>query len=333
MSRPTNGSNPALWIAGLALPFLALPRAGFAADDPKAQARQLFERGAKAVQEGSASEGVALLEQAEALFHAPTHWLYLARGRARLGQLVAAREVYQKLAAEPLSPTASKGFRDAKARGIEELAGLEERLPKIVVSVQPTGAEGLQIERDGASFDLSELGRPVAVDPLPTSLSARASGLEAGKVTVNPAERTTTEVRLLLHPIGQADAPPSLVSVVDTGWSPIRVAGVSLLAVGGGVLAAGGVFGALHFSTSAGADDRYSECNTCESEVTTLDRRAALFGNLGIGLLAGGAALFGGGIVLYASGGSPRVAEGESGSAARLELTLGGPGIALSGTY
>src|SRR5579883_2443273 len=50
--------------------------------------------------------------RAEALVHAPTHLLYIARTEAKLGQLVEASETYARIQHEALAPDAPKAFVD-----------------------------------------------------------------------------------------------------------------------------------------------------------------------------------------------------------------------------
>lgn len=271
--------------------------------DSKTKARDLFKAGAKAIEQGKHAEGLPLLEQAEALFHAPTHLLFIARAQAALGKLLEARDSYKKLVDEQLPASASDAFKDAQATGSTELAALDRRIPKLVVKPRPENAPGLEITMNGEKLGPERLGVPFDVGPGSFTFKARADGLEASNVTVDAVERSTTEVRLVLHPFGQKGLDDSGSSVVETkqgDWPPIKVAGVGLMAGGGAALAAGGVMGALHFLRTGEADDKFAECRaSCREEVESLDADAALFGNLAIGLLAAGGAVLGTGIVLF----------------------------------
>ncbi|MBL8741647.1 MAG: hypothetical protein JNK04_11155 [Myxococcales bacterium] len=285
--------------------LLASPQTAFAqkAGDAKSKARDLFKAGAKAIEQGKHAEGLPLVEQAEGLFHAPTHLLWIARGKAGLGQLLEARDAYKKLIDEQLPPNASDAFKEAQAAGSTELAALDKRIPKLVVRPRPENAAGLSITMNGETLGPDRLGVPFDVAPGSFTFKARADGLEASNVTVDAVERSTTEVRLVLHPFGQKGTEDSGVTVVkkDEGWSAMKIAGVALMAGGGAGLAAGGAMGALHFVRKSDADAKYDECGAdCREEVDSLDNESTLFGNLAIGLLAGGAAVLGTGIVLFA---------------------------------
>jgi hypothetical protein len=286
--------------------LLSVPQTALAqkSGDSKSKARDLFKAGAKAIEQGKHAEGLPMVEQAEALFHAPTHLLWIARGKAGLNQLLEARDTYKKLIEEQLPANASDAFKDAQATASTELAALDKRIPKLVVRPRPANAAGLDITMNGEKLGPERLGVPFDVAPGSFTFKARADGLEASNVTVDAVERSTTEVRLVLHPFGQKGPEDSGSSVVKTkqdDWPPMKIAGVGLMAGGGAALAAGGAMGALHFVRTGEADDKYDECGAgCRDEVESLDADAALFGNLAIGLLAGGGAVLGTGIILFA---------------------------------
>ncbi len=273
-----------------------------AAGDNKSQARDLFKKGTKAFDDKKHAEALVLLEQAEGFFHAPTHVLYIARSQAALGKLTEARASYQKLVSETLPPKASDAFRDAQSSGKKELEALDARIPKVIVTPDPKDAPGLVVTMNGTPLAADRLGVEFGVNPGSFSFEAKAEGLEAGRVIVNAAERTTTEVALVLHKIGQKPAVESGAKTVEreAGGSGMRIASFALMGVGGGALVAGGVMGALHFVRSGEADDKFAECGaSCRAEVESLDKDTALFGNAAIGLLAGGGAVVGTGLLLF----------------------------------
>ena len=290
----------------VAPPLVLGPREAFAQKpgDSKSKARDLFKAGAKAIEQGKHAEGLPMVEQAEALFHAPTHLLWIARGKVGVNQLLDARDTYKKLIDEQLPAAASDAFKEAQATASTELAALDKRIPKLIVRPRPENAAGLEIKMNGETLTPDRLGVPFDVPPGSFTFQARATGLEASNVTVDAVERSTTEVRLVLHPFGQRGAEDSGASVVkakEDDWPAMKIAGVSLMAGGAAALAAGGAMGALYFVRTGEADDKYDECGaSCRPEVEALDDDAALFGNLAIGLLAGGGAVLGTGIVLFA---------------------------------
>ena len=113
------------------------------------QARQLAEQGIADIDHGSAADGVALLEQAEAKFHAPTHLLYLARGYDKLGKPGLAAEAYERLIGETLPNYAPDAFRDAQRLGRDELPKLHAKLGRILVSLKGAKVDVATIAVDG----------------------------------------------------------------------------------------------------------------------------------------------------------------------------------------
>lgn len=285
------------------------PPAGPGDDEAKKKARDAFKQGAKALEDKDFERAISLLQQAESYFHAPTHLLYIARTQAAQGKLGAARATYRAVAEEQLPPGASQGFIDAKKAAADELTALEARMPKITLIVTPKPLpRGVSVTMNGAPVPVADLTRTFIVEPASYVFEAKSPTLEAGRVTVDAAERTTTEVRLALHPIGQSNNESGSSVVVSTGstWPVMKIAGMPLMILGGGGLIAGGVLGALHFVRRQEAEDKFQECgSSCQSETLDLDNQGTTFGNAAIGALVGGAALLTTGIVLFVLAPSP----------------------------
>ena len=149
---------------GLGLACLALSaEAGAQSEEEVAGARAAATEGIKAYNDGRWSAALDLFQRAESLLHAPTHLLYMARANAKLGRLVAARELYNKIIREPLGPKAPKAFQSAQEAAREEIAQVEPRLGKLTVTVEaPVGVIPV-VKMDGESFPTALLGvaRPI----------------------------------------------------------------------------------------------------------------------------------------------------------------------------
>lgn len=299
----------------------------------KDEARELFKKGTAALDAKRYDEAVDLLRQAEERFHAPTHLLYMARAQVGAKKLLGAKATYEKLRDEKLPAKTSDAFVDAQKQSVKELEELALRIPKISLRVEPSPADAV-ITMNGEALAADKIGPEMAIDPGKYTFEAKAAGLESGRVTVEAAERTTTEVKLVLVPIGgkqQSGTSTVKTSSASGAWSPMKIASVPLMGLGGAGLVVGGALGALHFVRASEADDKYAECfATCREEVESLDQESATFGSAAIGALAGGAALLATGIVLFAvapSGSSDEAPE----AALRVELLPGG--AALSGRF
>jgi len=331
----------------VALPLAVVSSASAQPSDAKSKARALFEAGATAVEAGKPADGLPKLLEAESLFHAPTNLLYIARAQASLGKLLDSKATYEKLIGEKLAARAPTAFKDAVTDGRKELTELERRIPKVLVKAEPVDAAHLDIVMNGASLDAEKIGVPFAVDPGQYSFEAKADDLEAQKVTVDAAERTTTEVRLLLHAVGATPTANDGKSVVvrrdeggsgEEGFTAIQLASFPMMGVGGAGLVVGGILVGLHFVSQGEADDLADKCapSCTPAEVAAVgskDDDAAAFGTGGIIALSAGAAIATAGVVMFFVG-------GDSGSAptssdAKVTVTpLVGPGfVGVTGTF
>ena len=77
----------AAWLAGMLI--LTLPAAADADERQRSQARRLANRAFHLYQDGEFDQAFSLFEQAQQIYSAPPHLLYMARCMVRLGKLVA----------------------------------------------------------------------------------------------------------------------------------------------------------------------------------------------------------------------------------------------------
>lgn len=298
--------------------------------EDKERARTLFIKGAEAVEGGRAADGLPLLMEAESLFHAPTHLLYIARAQAGTKQLLAARETYKKLIAENLPSKASRPFIEAQATAKSELAALEPRVPRVVVEVEPSPA-GLEVTLDSAALPKG-LGEPIEVDPGDHTVVAKAPGYIDAKVTVAAPEGRETLVHVVLSAVTKpgTKAPPT-TAPDDVGPSGMRIASITLMAVGGAGLAAGGAMGIVSLLKSADADDQFDTCGLpCKAEIESKDQEAATLGTASIVGLSAGAAILTTGIVLFFLDDDGAHEPAQSGSA---KLLMGPGFIGVAGSF
>jgi hypothetical protein len=308
---------------------LAIAAPAMAQEDAKTKARRLFGEGAQAVEQGRPAEGLPKLEEAEALFHAPTHLLYIARAQAKLGKLIEARATYKKLADEQLPPKASDPFKQAQAAGRAELPEIEKRIPVLTVRVDPPNAPGLVVFVDDTDVGVSGGAvAPKEINPGGHTVVVRAGGYKESKTTVDVAEGRTTEIAVALELVKSGGGPVAPPPDDGGGWSAAQIAGVPMMAVGGAGLVAGGVLGVLSLLKTSEADDQFETCGLpCKNEIDDLDQEAATFGTGAIIALAAGAAVLTTGVVLFAVGGSDDPAAPASGAASGSTTLLVSPGF------
>src|SRR5262245_11836028 len=131
----------------LAIGAAGAPGAANAGDPPagRSEARQAAQRATEAFKENRFQDALDELGRAEALVHAPTHVLMMARCRLALGALVEARRLYREVVAEEVAKGAPPAFARAHDDAVAELALLEPRIPELVVKVAPAGATGVSV--------------------------------------------------------------------------------------------------------------------------------------------------------------------------------------------
>src|SRR5262245_10712882 len=117
-------------VAGLTVAVFFLPCRAEAdpSDSDRATARALAAQAHRAVDDKDYATAEDLFARADALVHAPTLLLGLARARAELGKLVAAQETYNQILREGVLPTAPKSFFEALALARKEAAELAPRI-------------------------------------------------------------------------------------------------------------------------------------------------------------------------------------------------------------
>ena len=286
------------------------------ADDDKAakdRARDLAKRGIQASQQARHEEAVELLTEAEGLFHAPTHLLYLARSQAALGKLLEAKATYEKLAGEQIAEGAPAALRDARERGAAELTELDGRIPRLVIRVEPADAAGLVITLSGKPIDAAQVGQPIAIDPGSYVVEAQASGLKGAKRELVAEPSKTLDVTLALATGGSSVGASEGSGA--SGGSTRTILSIGAIGLGVASLGVGTALGVVSLGKRSDADAaeiaaRDPGCDSaCRSQLAqqteALDGDANLFGNLGIVGLGLGGALVATGVVLLLTDGEP----------------------------
>src|ERR1700722_16924400 len=149
----------------LALPALALPavaRAQATSAAPSASdrvtARALAHEGYEAETHGQYAEAADRFQRAEALVHAPTLELGLARAEVGLGKLVEAHETYRRIVREELAPGAPAPFAKAVEDARRELTAIEPRLAWVTIDVPGPPPASVSVSVDGVSLPAAVLG-------------------------------------------------------------------------------------------------------------------------------------------------------------------------------
>lgn len=231
------------WFCAALLACASLaPRLGAAqsppADSDVATARKLTVEGYAALDQRDFARAENRFSRAEALFHAPTVSLGLARARAGLGRLVGAQEAYSRVVHTTVpadaSPVLVKAIEDAR----KELDALTPRVPSIVIVVKGSGTPKVTV--DGTEVSNAALGEQRPIDPGRHVVRAAAPGFVTSEATVTLAEGKTETVTLELKP---GENPPAKEAPAPQA----PPSGGSVMTVSGGA-APGGDQGASHAS-------------------------------------------------------------------------------------
>jgi hypothetical protein len=147
-------------------------------------ARNLAGKGYEALEAGQYKRAIELFEQAEARFHAPPHWLYMARAQIKLGRLLEAKASLEHIADEKLAADAPAPFKEAQASARTELRDLEPKIPSLTVVIEGEAPPGARVLVDDVPLKSEDLGHPVRRNPGPHLIKGEAPGFPAVERTV-----------------------------------------------------------------------------------------------------------------------------------------------------
>jgi hypothetical protein len=295
----------------IAAPALGQPH-GDAADAREAialgrEAKEKYDR-------GDWAGALELFEAAEQKAHSPVLLLYIARCQRNLGRLLRARDVYRRIAEEPLPAGASAPFLAARSDAASDLQALTPRIPRLSVDTSRLPA-GAVIELDGEVVEASRLGQPLAVDPGAHELRARLGSREVARAAVRADEGGSHQVRLVPRAATTPPPKPSPKVVPGGDTKPEAeggsyVPGAVVLGFGVAALAAGV---ALRVVALQKIDDVESRCvgTSCLAEdEEEVDTAIAMQTASTVCFVVGGAAAATGVVLLLVrpGGGDPAVA-------------------------
>jgi hypothetical protein len=277
----------------IALAFGALlvgPGVGRAQPSPaeKAEADALFSDARRLMAKKKYSEACRKLETSQKIDPAGGTLLNLALCHELEGRLATAWVEFSDALAQAKAD--KKPDRVKLAR--EHIAGLEARLPKITIVLEPGRAiEGLRVKRDAQIVADALFGTAVPVDPGDHVVSAEAPGYvdwqttikvgpgEAQVVTIPPLrESSTPRAAGSTSASASAARPPP----PDRSTLGLVVGGVGVVALGVGTY-----FGLRTLSLKGASDDLCPTSTTCSAEGVERMRDArtsATIANIGLGV-------------------------------------------------
>jgi pentatricopeptide repeat protein len=276
--------TPALGVAQKALPPAAPDT------DRQTVARAKAQEGLRLFGEDHWADALAAFREAEALTHAPSITIYVARCLRKLGKMFEARDVYQQILARDLPPDAPAQFVTARNDAGKELEFIRQNIPTVRVEVLgATGPVLVMVNGGPIGSDPKEL------DPGGCTVEVKsAAGAVLGSQTVTLKEGSKEVVTIDLRP------PP-------TTWRSSPVPGAVALGVGGVGAIVGGIFGGLALKQ---ASDVKAVCTmllpaSCAPELSqkNASETKAWVANVGFGVAIVGVVT---GAVLLATRSSPK---------------------------
>jgi len=162
---------PVLHLLSIGLLTSTLARADVS--DPAA-ARAQLQQGYALKQQNKCVDAIPHFAESVRLDRQPKALLNLADCEAKTGKLVSA----QAHTVEGRDLARSRGMADFEKFATGQLKEIDERMPKLVITVTAGAPAGTVVTRDGAELGAISLGTPLPIDPGPHTVVARGGGLE-----------------------------------------------------------------------------------------------------------------------------------------------------------
>ena len=336
--------------------LLLAPGLAFA-DPPRtgtevAAAEGLFYEARTLMQAGKYPDACPKLEEAMRLDPGIGTEFNLADCNEHLGKLATAWTAFNDVAGQ--AKLSNQTEREKLAR--KRAAALEPRLPRLAVDVS-AGVQGLEVKRDALVVAASAWGTLVPVDPGTHRVSATAPGKAPWETTVKTVEGKTVRVAVprdlpavvavvaVPTPIGPE--PVATTPTSSTGTAPasfpepiVEGHGDAQRAVGWVVsslgLAGVGVGAGFGLSSLGKRNDSRAHCSAagCDAEGVSLRDDAVRNGNVAtITMIAGGAALAGGLLLVLTSPRDAPPRERVGRIRAVPVASIGGGGFSLQGVF
>jgi hypothetical protein len=251
---------------------LLAPSVSALTDEERSGARAAANQGVEAFDQQRWADAIELFSRAEEVVHSPVHLSFIARAEMKLGHLVKASELFNRIKREPLPANPPKAQADAVANASAQLDALEEQLAYVEIRISGAKAQELTVTTDGlvVASALVAVRRPIDPGVHVFKASGAVGGSEPVTAVFKAGERRLIE--LLIRPeLGVAASPVAPGAPAPTGNAPeeapasssgsgLRVGGYTALGVGVAGAALGTVFILGAKSKGDQADEAYEAC-------------------------------------------------------------------------
>ncbi len=295
------------------------------AEEDKAQARELAKVGFAALDAQDWARAEDAFRRADAIYHAPTLTVALARAQVHLGRLVEAWESYHRVVVEGAPAGANEAILEAVDNARREIGSVEPR--RAMVTFDVSGAAHPNLTLDGVPVDLPASGLPRPVNPGTHSVHAVADGSAPLDASFTVPEGGTASVPVHLVALSTRGADGDSTAPAPSRPRSHALAFVAF-GVGGAGLLTGAITGALASGKHGNLKDSPCSSGRCP-DPTTFNSDLSSYHTLGtvstIGFVVGGVGAAAGGLLLFLT---PRASEPRGAIQWRPYLGLGSGGVA-----
>jgi hypothetical protein len=263
--------------------------------ETRTAARDLATQGGQAFDAGKYAEASDFFRRAHELVQAPSIALMQARSLAKLGQLLAAMDIYEQTARLKLAEDAPEAYVTAVQTARLEIEEVRTRLPRLKLTVFGTvTGDGAQVTIDGKPTPAALLGVERPVDPGVHHFAVRVSGQTRAAADLTVLEGQSYRVELDAHP-AQPTGNPALASLetrdASSGFDSQKTLGYIGLGVGAVGLGVGTYTGlaALHYKSKLDSACQPSCPASSASDIDSWrSNRTVSWLSYGVGIAAAG---------------------------------------------
>jgi hypothetical protein len=327
--------SPRVW-AALSAAAIVTALAGSAHAQTAADretARALFDDGKRKRDSGNVAGALESFKGADAIMHAPTTGLAVARSLAALGRIIEAREAAVAVEQLPPGPKESAAFADARKSASQLAAELAGRIPSLTIVLKgATPSTEAAITVDGVSVPPAAAKAPRRLDPGTHAVVAAVNGGQVrGEITLSEHDEKSIELdvtELVSGKAGGTKNEPGPVVDSKGSYSSLLWVGLGVAVVGA---AAGTVTGLVSMGKTSDVEGGCNADNKCPPSTHDALDGARMFATIStVSFIVAGA---GAGVAVVALAMGRRPSAEQKATAPRMTPWVGVGSAGLSGSF